>query len=328
MESMVVHSQVQTDQFLIIYLDSLRIDTILNFDLYIKKGVEYVLYRAAHLPFGEKNRKVLLDNNINRLYVSMGEKKDYQHYVEANIREIIADGSIDDKTKAGIVYDSAQLLVRDVLNNPTLGENIKRSQDMVAATVAFILQGQTAFYNLLRVMSFDYYTYTHSLNVCTFSLALARHAGINDFDDLQVLGTGALLHDVGKTKISDTILNKRGPLTSPEMQIIKHHPQWGVDIILETDMIPDESYFPIIQHHERINQTGYPKGIGAEDIHMYGKIVAIADVFDAMTTERVYRSAVAAYPALKSMFADVGAFDRKLLEEFTRLMGPTEFADL
>jgi len=324
----VVQKDTCTDKYLTIYLDSLRIDSILAFDLYIKKGEDYILYRSSSQPFSEKYRNQLLENNIFRLYVSADQGCEYQAYVESNIREIIEDASIQEETKANIIYNSAQLLVKDVLSNPTLGENIRRSKDMVEATVGFILKGQSAFYNLLRVMSFDYYTYTHSLNVCTFSLALARYISIDNVEELNKLGTGALLHDIGKTMIPEAVLNKRGSLTPQEMQMIKKHPGWGVDIIKETDMVADESYLPVIQHHERENKSGYPNGIGSDKIHLYGKIVAIADVFDAMTTERVYRSALAAYPALKLMFADKNAFDRELLEQFTLLMGPSDLTEV
>ena len=319
---------VTTDEYLIIYLDSLRINSILDFDLYIKKAGELVLYRSARLPFEEKNRRNLLDNNINRLYIPLDNRRNYQEYIEGNIREIIEDPEIKESTKAGIVYDSAKLLVKDVLNNPTLGENIKRSQAMVESTVTLILKGQSAFHNLLRVMSFDYYTYTHSVNVCTFSLALARFIGIENVRELNELGTGALLHDVGKTKISETILNKRGPLSKSEMQLVKNHPRWGCDIIKETDIVEPESYFPVFEHHERENGSGYPNGIGADKIHAFSKIVAIADVFDAMTTKRVYRDAMAAFPALKTMFEDKGAFEKHLLEHFTRLMGPGKLSEV
>ncbi|MDD3732724.1 MAG: HD-GYP domain-containing protein, partial [candidate division Zixibacteria bacterium] len=176
--------------------------------------------------------------------------------------------------------------------------------------------------NLLKVMSFDYYTYSHSVNVCTFSLALARYIGIDDIDELNILGTGALLHDVGKIRIDEAILNKKEPLTEEEVDIIQMHPYWGYEILQETDLLSAVSYYPIVQHHEREDRSGYPRKLGADEIHLYSKIVAIADVFDAMTTRRVYRSAIEPYPALKEMFENRKAFNIHLLEQFTLMMGP------
>jgi putative nucleotidyltransferase with HDIG domain len=185
-----------------------------------------------------------------------------------------------------------------------------------------VLKGQSAFLNMLRVMSFDYTVFTHSVNVCTFSLALAHAAGIAKTKELITLATGALLHDVGKARISESILHKPGPLDQSEWQIMRRHPQWGVELMSETDLIPQESYIPISQHHERLNGRGYPDGLGHDDIHIYGKIVAIVDAFDAMTTNRVYRAAEGTFSTLKTMSAQEEGFDEPLLRQFIQLMGP------
>ncbi|MEZ5357988.1 MAG: HD domain-containing protein [Candidatus Zixiibacteriota bacterium] len=319
---------VITDKYLPVYLDALRIDSIVDFDLYIKIGHDLILYRASNLPFTEKTRQTLLDNNVSTLYVPMSEREQYQSYIESNINLILHDETIAPETKSGIVYESTKLLVRDVLANPTLGENIQRGKSIVESSVGFILREEDAFHNLLKVMSFDYYTYTHSVNVCTFSVAFARHLGYDDEEFLNNLGIGALLHDVGKTKVSDRILNKRGRLSPLEMEIIKKHPQWGVDLMHETEMLDEDSFYPIIQHHEREDHSGYPHGVAGHDIHISGKIVGIADTFDAMTTRRVYQPAVETYPALKTMFACENAYDRDLLEKFATLMGPSDIVKI
>jgi HD-GYP domain-containing protein (c-di-GMP phosphodiesterase class II) len=313
-----------TEKYLPIYLEALRLDTVVDFDLYIWIGNDLILYRASDLPFTEKTRATLLENNVDRLYVPTSARSQYQNYIESNIDQILHDQTIQETTKAGIVYDSTKLLVKDVLANPTLSVNIRRSQSLVESQVSYILGGQETFSNLLRVMSFDYYTYTHSVNVCTFSVAFARHLGYIDEETLNEIGTGALMHDVGKTKISDRILNKRTRLTALEMELVKRHPRWGADLMRETNLISEESYHPIIQHHERVDGSGYPDGLKDDDIHIFGKIVGIADSFDALTTQRAYQSAIETYPALQIMFNQNDAFDRKLLEKFARLMGPTE----
>lgn len=309
-------------EFLPIYLEALRIDTIVDFDLYIKIGHDLILYRASDRSFTEKTRATLLENNVDRLYVPVGAQERYQHYIESNITQILKDRCIPEPTKAGIVYDGTKLLIKDVLAKPTLSENVRRTRTMVESQVAYILTGPHAFHNLRRVMSFDYYTYTHSVNVCTFSVAFAQHIGISEEVTLSNLGTGALLHDIGKTKISDRILNKRSRLSSMEMDIVRRHPEYGVEIMKETDMISEESYFPIIQHHERDDGSGYPHGLHGSEMNIFGQIVAIADCFDAMTTRRVYQPAVDTSPALKVMFQQDGAFERRLLEGFAYLMGP------
>lgn len=316
--------EIAAGKFLPIYLEALRLDSIVDFDLYIKMGHELILYRAANLPFTEKTRANLLDNLVKKLYVPADSQERYQKYIEANIDQIVRDREIPERAKAGIVYDSTKLLIKDVLTSPNLGENVRRSQTMVEASVVYIVSSQEAFHNLLKVMSFDYYTYTHSVNVCTFAVAFARHLGYNDEEMLNHLGVGALLHDVGKTRIPDRILNKKSRLNPREMELIRRHPRYGFDILQETNLVHSDCYYPVIQHHERMDGSGYPEALTGDKIHIFGKITAIADTFDAMTTERVYQSAVDTFPALKTMFSLPDQYERDLLEQFAFLMGPTE----
>jgi putative nucleotidyltransferase with HDIG domain len=319
----------RTEQkFMPIYLESIRVDSVLDFDLYINVNNQLVLYRSANLAFTDRTLRKLLENRIDRLYVAFESKKSYQRYIEKNLDKILADPKIDEEKKAGILYDTSTNLVKDVLNNPTFGENIQRSKDLVGQTVNFILQGRDAFLNLVKLTSFDYYTYTHSVNVCTFSIALAQQLGFRDEEFLHELGIGSLLHDVGKSRISDRILNKRGSLTPIEFEIMKKHPKWGVEILEETDLIETSSHFPILQHHERGDRRGYPSGLSLDEMHIYSKIVAIADSFDAMTTDRVYQQAIDSFPALKIMFSLKGAYDEQILRAFVELMGPSGLAEL
>jgi HD-GYP domain-containing protein (c-di-GMP phosphodiesterase class II) len=312
----------QSLKFMPVYLDSLRIDSVPDFDLYVKRDTGYVLYRSSQMPFDENTRSSLLGRQIRKLYISITEQTNYQKYIEQNINSIIKNTSIDEHTKAIVLYNTTRSLVMDILNDPALSENIKRGQNIVESTVYYILNEKNAFRRMLEVMTFDYYTYTHSVNVCAFSIALAQYAGINDPKQLNQLGIGALLHDVGKTKVPASILNKKGSLTPEEFEIIKNHPQWGFGLIKETNITPQESYYTILQHHERENGTGYPHGIGADEIHHYGKIAAIADAFDAMTTQRIYREAKTSFQACEELSKEKGAYNWELLERFISLLGP------
>lgn len=322
MTSTVVKNRTE-QKFLPIYLDSLRVDTVLDFDLFIQISNELVLYRSANLPFMDQTRRKLLENRVDRLFVTFENKGKYQQYIEQNLDKILIDPTIREEKRAAILYDTSTNLVKDVLANPTFGDNIKRSSSLVSNAVDYILKGREAFLSLLKITSFDYYTYTHSVNVCTFSIALAQQMGFKDEQFLNELGLGALLHDVGKSRISDRIINKRTTLTPIEFEIMKKHPKWGVDILTETEMVPETCYYPILQHHERGDRRGYPSGLSLDEMHLYSKIVAITDSFDAMTTERVYQSAMETFPALKIMFALKGAYDERLLRIFVELMSPS-----
>jgi putative nucleotidyltransferase with HDIG domain len=321
-------SQAIAGKFLPIYVQSLWNDSILGFDIYLYNGQEMILYRAADIQFTAKMRKALQESGVRHLYIKVENRKEYQKYIQTHITKILKDPALDDFTKSSIVYDNTKEVIKEALSNPTTGENIKHCQAMVESTALYILEGKNAFHNMLRIMSFDYSIYTHSVNVCTFSLALANAAGINTTKELHEIGTGALLHDVGKIKVPESILNKVGSLDQKEWESIRKHPRWGVEIIRETDLIPEVSYVPIRQHHERKNGSGYPDGISGKELHPFSNIVAIADMFDAMTTERAYRKAVSGYNALKAMYDGKNKLDLKLLEQFTKLLGPSHIAHL
>jgi len=315
-------------KFVAIYLDSIRVDSVLDFDLFIKVDHNLVLYRSSDLPFTERTRQKLVDNKVDKLYIARDSKGKYQKYIEKNLGKILTDPHVQEERKAGILYETSTGLVKEVLSRPTLGDNIRRSKDLVTNTVDYILKGRDAFLNLLKITSFDYYTYTHSVNVCTFSIALAQQMGFHDQEFLHELGIGSLLHDIGKSKISERILNKRSALNAIEFEIMKKHPKWGVDLLGETDEIPSASYYPILQHHERGDRSGYPGGLSLEEMHIFSKIVAITDSFDAMTTERVYQKAMTTFPALKIMFSLKEAYDEIALKAFVELMGPNGLVDI
>ena len=303
-------STTTSTAFLPVRLDTLRCNSIVDFDLFLRSGGQFVLYRSASQEFTEKNRRSLLEARVKHLFIRGENKAAYHRYLESHLRTIIHDPALDSEAKAEIVYETAKLLVKDLLNNPRLGENIRRGREFVETTVDYILKGPEAFYSLIQVMSFDYYLYTHSVNVCTLSLALARHVGITSETDLADVGTGALLHDVGKTRVPEAVLNKPGPLTPDEMDIVKLHPGWGLTMVRETGEVSETVCLPVVQHHERMDGSGYPDGLAGDQIHPHSRMVAIADAFDAMTTERVYRSAAGAFTALDTMFGEAEAFDR------------------
>ena len=312
----------QEQKYQAIMLDSIRVDSVLDFDLYLQIGGQLILYRSANLSFNDRSRQKLLDNSVDRLYISIDNREKYQQYIEKNLPLILDDPTIDESKKASILYDTSTNLVKDVLSNPTYGENIKRSKELVATTVHHILKGRDAFLNLLTITSYDYHTFTHSVNVCTFAIALAQQLGFDDDEFLNELGTGALLHDIGKSKISERILNKKSALTPIEFEIMKKHPKWGVELLEETNLIPKASYYPVLQHHERGDRRGYPGGLSLDEMHVYSRIVAIVDSFDAMTTRRPYQAAMSTFACLKVMFSLKGAYDGQLLRAFAELMGP------
>ncbi len=132
------------------------------------------------------------------------------------------------------------------------------------------------------------YIYTHSINVSFMAMTIGKWMGCSE-RTIKHLTQAGLLHDIGKCKISNDILDKPGELTEKEFATIKQHPRYSYDILNQIDSIHKDVLLGILTHHEREDGTGYPIGITSEKINIIGKIVAVADIYDAMTSERVYR---------------------------------------
>lgn len=167
-------------------------------------------------------------------------------------------------------------------------KNLRKSLNMIEDLTCYISEVGTVNVNLYEVKTYDNYTYVH----CVDTSIMATFLGVSSKlpkDKLKDLGTGAILHDIGKTKISNDIINKPGRLTKEEFAEIRNHPIYGTEILKKTDIINDEIISIVLQHHERIDGKGYPYGLTDNQITPLSKIVSVCDVFTAVSANRSYR---------------------------------------
>lgn len=307
--------------FMPVQLAGLRIDTVPGFDLYLRTRTgRMALYQRGDVQFRKDQRQRLRDHNIEELYVPAADRKQCLRYLEGHLDDVLRNGTVPQPQRAKILYSSASMLIEDVFADPTVGASIARAQSFVDSTVDYLFRKAEHFTDLLDIMSFDYHTYTHSVNVCVFGVALGRRLGYGQ-RDLNRLGAGLLLHDTGKARIDPAILAKRGQLTPAEWEIIKTHPECGVELLKQAGGVEPDSLLVVLQHHEKCSGDGYPAGLTEGQIHSFAKIAAVADVFDALTTERSYKRAVASFPALRTMQAEMAeALDRTILRELIMLL--------
>lgn len=165
------------------------------------------------------------------------------------------------------------------------------------------------------------YTLTHSINVCILALTFGRHMQL-ERAQLESLGLGALLHDIGKLRVPTEILDKPGKLTREEYEIMKRHPGEGYEIVKTDLMMPAESIDIVLHHHERISGKGYPDALKDADIPRLTKMTSIVDVYDAITSDRCYHDGLSPYTALQNIYGWTAAsFDKELVEAFMGCMG-------
>lgn len=191
------------------------------------------------------------------------------------------------------------------------------SEDIVES----VLRNSDALVSLCQLKGYDEYTYTHSVNVSVLTASLAYSLGYAR-DQLVDIGLGALLHDIGKMRVPDSILNKPGQFNDNEFRIMKKHPTFGIELVACKKNLSDLSKTIIIQHHERFNGSGYPLGLKGSEIAEVGLIAAVADVYDALTSNRVYKNAWTPQKALGVIFQGCEeTYSRNIVEHFTKLIG-------
>lgn len=198
---------------------------------------------------------------------------------------------------------------------------LREAKRMVGKLVVSITRNPDAQLCLTQLKDRDQYTAQHSINVCVLALALGQSVGM-PADELNQMGLGALLHDIGKLRTPLEILNKPAGLTAEELEIMKTHTDEGKRILERSGHLPDAVVDIAYSHHERLGGTGYPRKLVGEHITFWSRLVAVVDVFDAITSDRAYHSGLSAGDAVSIMYERKGQdFDAGLIEEFIRCIG-------
>lgn len=229
----------------------------------------------------------------------------------------------EEMSQARAVYSEAHNVVHNLMSDIRLGKQIKleKMSPVVEHITDSIVRNQDAFISLSRIKQKDEYTFQHSVSVCALMVAFSREMGYEQ-DVIHEAGLGGLLHDVGKMKVPDEILNKPGQLTDAEFAIMKSHADLGRRLLRQTPGIPETVVVIAGQHHERYDGTGYPDKIKHDEISQLGQMAAIVDVYDALTSDRIYHKGMEPTVALKKLFEwSKFHFNAELVRRFINLIG-------
>jgi HD-GYP domain-containing protein (c-di-GMP phosphodiesterase class II) len=229
----------------------------------------------------------------------------------------------EEAPRAAHAYGLAVDAMNEVLDDVRRGAGIRidRLKQAVEPIIDSVLRNQDAMAWLVYLRKRDEYAWHHSIASCVWAVILGRHL---DFDrlGLQTLAIGGLLLDVGKTLIPDSITNKEGPLTEQELEIMRMHVAYGVELARKTPGMSNAILAMISSHHERHDGSGYPEGLAGSDIPVYGRISGLVDCYDAMTTKRSYADAKSSYIAIRELNLMAGTkFQRDLVEQFVQALG-------
>ncbi len=220
-------------------------------------------------------------------------------------------------------HQNARALTRSFMDDVRLGRgiDIKEVKATVSECVRSILRNPDAMLWMSKLRDKDSYTSEHSLNVGLLAIAFGRHLGASE-EDLNKLGVAGMLHDVGKMQTPNEVLLKEGKLSDEEFDLMKMHVQQGRDILLSHRNVYHGAIDVAYGHHENLDGSGYPRGIKAGGITDFTRIVALCDVYDAITSDRIYKKGASSLNALK-IIQDQGGkkFDVKLAQEFIECIG-------
>ncbi len=193
------------------------------------------------------------------------------------------------RARARESYDTGVTAMREIESQAKLGRVLEVGplQRVVESMLDNLLQDPAAVLGLTAIKGHDDYTLNHSINVCILAISLGSALGL-DPDELHSLGLAALLYDIGKVRVPEDVLLKSGPLTAEEWAVVKQHSEEGADLLKRIQLADKMAMIVAYEHHQRFDQMGYPETTGGEQ-HLFSKIVAVCDAYDAMTTHRPFR---------------------------------------
>ncbi len=265
----------------------------------------------------------LREHGVGGIFISTGEPdKEELSELEKNLpaytRELIEKSRVEDKSKVRLNQEVCKRVGEGIqfLFHNTESEGFLETTNNISEELVKAITGNNAVaidINLIKVS--DEYTFKHSVDVATMAMVIGQNYGLSK-EELRELGVAGLLHDLGKSQIPLEVLNKPGKLDDMEFELMKQHSLFGFKILKEKNQFNEAILKGVLQHHEKISGKGYPLGTADAGIHKYAKIIAVADVYDALVTERPYKKAFQKREAVEMILAMTQDLDMQALLSF------------
>ncbi len=264
---------------------------------------------------------VIVEDEIDALAEALDKAADLKKRTVQPLPE--TRSLVEEIPRASKTWHNAHRLIEDITRSIEQGHKVRLedARPVITACVDSIKANASAMFWMSRVKSRDAYTAEHCLRVAIFTIAFARFLGLPD-EDLHVAGMCGLLHDLGKLKVPDNILNKPGPLNAEELVVMKNHAHLGYELMKSDPALESIISDVSRHHHERMDGGGYPDNLEDSQISRFARIVSIVDAFDAMTSDRCYRDGMPASDAIRVLYQNRGTqFDAEMVEAFIRMVG-------
>ena len=227
-----------------------------------------------------------------------------------------------EQKQAKKVINASKKAVASMFHDVRMGKavNAEAAMQMVDDIAASVDRNLGALISLVRLKNKDEYTYMHSVAVCALMIALSKELGLSEAETKQA-GLAGLLHDIGKAGIPLEVLNKPGALTEDEFTLVKLHPERGLALLRLANITDEVTLDVCLHHHEKINGTGYPKKLKADEISIFAKMGAVCDVYDAITSARPYKDGWEPGVSLQRMAQWKDHIDDRIFKAFVKSVG-------
>lgn len=303
------------------FVRSSSLKTGMRIDQAIKDRLDRTLIARGTI-LDEYHIEALKKLGVVGIYVSEGEEdpepekpepqippqiqKTINQMRKADPAKVNLSESVKKRVSEGIQY---------LYNNPESQEFTNTASSITQNLMKAINENDAIAVDITALKTCDEYTFKHSVDVATMSMIIAKQKNLKQ-DDIYNIGVAGLLHDMGKSKIPLSILNKPAKLDDDEFAIMKQHPLLGYEILKEKPDIPQTVSFAVLQHHEKMNGRGYPMGVTGDKITPFAKIMSVVDVYDALVTERPYKKAFSQRTAVEMIMSMTEELDLDSMKSF------------
>ena len=303
--------------------------------------MDHPFWKSKFLLESEKDLLRVKSSSVTQLWIDVSKGLDVEAgIVSASAEEMAAQAdeklmaavqsprvikaaSMDDELQRAIkLVANAKEAVVSMFSDARMGQALQfeKAGELVEDISDSVLRHPNALISLARLKNADEYTYMHSVAVCALMIALARQMGLTD-TQVREAGLAGLLHDIGKMAIPNEILNKPDRLTDVEFTTMRDHPVAGSRMLLESKQVGALVLDVCLHHHEKIDGSGYPHRLSGEQISLYARMGAVCDVYDAITSDRVYRKGWDPGESIRKMAEWKGHFDPLVFQAFVKAVG-------
>jgi HD-GYP domain-containing protein (c-di-GMP phosphodiesterase class II) len=311
-----VMPSLQSQGYLPVATATLFPATEIQCDLFLQRNSHDVeLYRGGSYPLTVDDLQRLARTGVDHLYIRCIDADVYRKYL---CEQVLNESSVPAVVRISALREVTRVAFQEAIEANDPNRAVDLATELGRNLAVMIAEQAVKLHEVYNLLEHDYYTFTHVCNVSTYCVLLAREIGLGDRTTLGQVATGALLHDIGKRYVPKDVLNKKDKPSDDEWKIIRQHPTIGYQELCHRADLNWPQLMMVYQHHERLDGSGYPTGASGNDIHLWARLCAVVDVFDALTCSRPYREPVPADEVCDYLEANTGKwFDGEIVACWT-----------